>query len=379
MIISFAEDFSTDLQLDSELFSVPTSGLFFNRGVHPVVNLKNMMSLLPIESYTFPAYVAGTTYGKYESTQKRTDIVTSNGLIYESIAAANLGNTPATASTKWLLTNLKSLRVKSFVKASRDSMISALNLTRKLVENQYIYNVGENTVLLSGNYSGWAIEPKGSDYIKIRINQIALQANTTSSVSLYVVNQGVLLTTLTLTPVNGVLTFESVPYEIVSKGRVILAFASQSVRTSNSYNDALKFNGLVAYPVEGIGSTAALSTWENCSAGNGLNFNLSAYFDSGQYVTNNLIDFAHVWQAQFEMDFIKMLLNNVNVRINATERNMDELDANRLYFEITDLQNNTVARRYNALVKDARAIIARSFDRALQNEDDSLDVTIGTI
>ena len=379
MILTFAEDFTSDVVLSTDLTGVPTSGMYFNRGVHPIVTLKNLLSFLPLQAYTMGTYAAGTTYGKYEDTLVRTDCVLDSSIIYESIQTANKGHTPVSSPTWWLPTNLESLRMKSFIRSSKDNLLSALSLNRKLVDSQYIYNVGTDTVVLSGNYSGWCFEPKGSDYVKIRINQIALQANTASDVSLYVVNQGVLLATLTLHPANGVLTFESVPYEIVSKGPVYLVFASQSVKTSNSYNDALKFNGFVAYPVKGIGSTAALSKYDICSAGNGLNFNISAYADSTVFVNNNLIDFAKVTQAQFEIDFLRMMISNANTRSNLNQRNLDATELNRLYFEITDLQSNTIARRYNSLIKETRQIISRTFDRALQVEDDGFDVEIGTI
>jgi hypothetical protein len=338
------------------------------------MTVKNLLSFLPIQSFTPAAYAAGTTYGKFEDTQAKSDIVTSGGIIYESILAINLNHTPASSATYWRPTNLDSLRIRSFLKASKDNMISALRLTRKLVENQYIYNVGEDTVVLPGNFSGWVFEPKGSDYIKIRINQMALQANTSSDVSLFVINQGTLLTTLTLHPVNGVLTFESVPYEITSKGRVILAFASQSVKSQEGYNDALKYDGFVAYPVTGTGSTAVASTWTIGNCGNGLNFNVSAYMDSNTYIDNNEIDLAKMLQSQFEMDFLRLMIANGNVRANRNERGQDD---DRLYFEVTDLQNNTVARRYTSLLKETRGIIQRTFDRAF-NDDDFM-VEVGTI
>jgi len=375
MILTFAEDFTGDIGLDSELTAIPSSGLYFNRGVHPVVTVKNLLSFLPIYTFTPAAYVAGTTYGKYDTTQVRTDLVTYNSVIYESIVTANLGNTPSTSPTKWRATNLESLRVKNFIKMSRSNMISALNLTRKLVENQYIYNVGDNIVILPGDYSGWVIEPKGSDYIKIRINEIALQANTTDEVSLYVVNQGILLDTLTLTPSNGVLEFENVPYEISAKGPVVLAFASQSVKTQVCYNDALRYNGFVAYPVHGTGASAALSTWLIGSYGNGLNFNISAYLDSEIFITNNEIDFAKMQQAQFEMDFLRLMSVNGNIRGNRNERGLED---DRLYYEITDLKNNTVARRYNSILNETREIISRTFDRALTPPDE-FGIEIGTI
>jgi hypothetical protein len=380
MVLTFAEDFTSDVVLSTDLTGVPTSGMYFNRGVHPIITLKNLLSFLPLQTYTFGAYAAGTTYGKYEDTLVRTDCVLDGGIIYESLQTGNKGHTPSSSSTWWLPTNLDSLRVKSFIRSSKDNLLSALALNRKLVENQYIYNVGEDTVLPSGNYMGWVFEPKGSDYTKIRINQIGIQANSITPITVYVINQGTQLSTLSVTPVNGVLSFQDVVLDITSKGPVVLAIPSQSVKSQEAYNDPLKYNGFVAYPVIGTGASAAASTWEISYVGNGMSFNISAYADSTVYVNNNLIDFAKVTQAQFEMDFLRMLVSNANARSTRQERALNDTELNRIYFEITDLQNNTISRRYNALIKETRQIISRTFDRALQvDTQDSLDIEIGTI
>ena len=378
MILTIAEDFTSDVALDTVLTSVPTSGLYYNRGVHPVVTLKNLLSFLPLQTYTFGAYAAGITYGKYEDSCVRTDCVLDGGIIYESITATNKGHTSASSPTWWLPTNLESLRMKAFIRTSKDNMLSALNLTRRLVESQYIYNVGEDTVLLPGDFSGWVFEPKGSDYVKIRINQIAIQANSVTPITLQVINQGVQLSTITLTPIGGKLAFENVTLEITAKGRTILAFPSQSVRSQEAYNDPLKYNGFVAYPVVGTGATAAAATWDFSSVGNGLSFNLSAYADSTVFINNNLIDFAKIMQAQFEIDFLRMLTSNANARSTRQERALDETEINRLYFEITDLQANTIARRYNAVLKETRNSIGRTFDRELQ-EKSGMSIDIGVI
>jgi len=378
MILTFAEDFSTDVTLDTQLTAVPESGIYFNRGVHPLLTLKNLLTFLPVQELTFSEYAAGTTYGKYEDTEVRTDIVTSGSVIYESIASANKGNTPVSSPLKWLPTNVESLRIKNFIRNSKENMLSALSFSRRLIDSQYIYNVGTDSVTLSGDFSGWVFEPKGSDYVKIRINQIALQANTESPVSLYVINQGVLLETITLNPDNGVLSFEDVTLEITSKGRVYLVFPSQSVRSQSAYNDALKYNGFVCYPVTGVGSTAATATYNISNCGNGLNFNVSAYADSTVYINNNLIDFAKFTQSQFEIDFLRMLVTNSNARSTRQERALDDTELKRIYFEITDIQQNTIARRYTSQLKRTLDAIQRTFDREIQEPED-FNVEIGVI
>jgi len=312
MILTFAEDFSSSVSLDSELTGTPESGLYLNRGVIPLLTVKNLLDFLPNYDFTAAAWSALTTYGKFESTKKLSDVVTSSSIVYQSLLASNLNKTPASQATYWLPTNKDSLRIKSFYWGAIDNLTSALSLSKRLIENQYIYNVGETLVDITDDFIGWCFEPKGSDYAKIVIKQIALQANTSSPVSLYVVNQGTLITTLTLNPVGGKLVFEDVGYTITGKGKFYFVIAGQDVYTEQAYNDPLKYTGFVCYPVIGDGAAAKDAEYTETSWGNGLNFNVSVYVDTAQYVTNNLVYFAKALQAQFEYDFIQMLQVNVN-------------------------------------------------------------------
>ena len=374
MILTFAEDFTSSVNLDTVLKAVPSSGLYYNRGVHPLVSVNNLLELLPVQSYTFSNYVAGTTYGKFEDTQLRSDIVLDSSIIYESLVAANIGNTPASSPTKWLATNIESLRIKSFVRLSQDNMIAALNLNRQLVDSQYLYNVGKDAITLTGDYAGWAIEPKGSDYVKIVVNQIALQATTDDPVSMYVVNQGELIETLTLNPQNGVLEFEDVGYTISGKGRFLFVIDSREVWSQSAYNDPLKYTGFVCYPVTGTGATAQAAEYSEASSGNGISFNLSAYLDSTDYVTNNLVHYAKLLQAQFELDFLRTAISNANIRSNRGERNV--VDVEKIYFETVELKSDTVARRYNHQLNKAREALGKTFDNFLK-DDSGFKVTIG--
>jgi hypothetical protein len=384
-VLTFAEDFTSQVTLDSSLTGTPDSGLYWNRGVHPVVTVDNLLSLLPSLTQSFTAYSDVATYQSFDVSRSKRDLVLSEGKVYQSIKADNVGN-PLDDSDYWMETTVESLRVKSFVWSVQDNVKSALSLNRKLIESQYIYNITTaynsgipRNVVLSGNYSGWAFEPKGSDYVKIRINQIALQANTTDVVELYVINQGRLIDTLLLHPNNGALEFEQLGYTISGKGRFVFAFASQSVQSNSSYNDALKYDGFVCYPVTGIGESPAASRYSVGVTGNGLSFNVSAYLDSSVYLTNNELDFARFYQSQFEMDFIKLAMSNSNAESN---REIHNLNSDRvmqlLATEGLDTEMNTVAKKYLAEKKMAEEAINRTFDKFLK-VDNGFSVTRRTI
>lgn len=379
--LAFAEDFTSDTQLDSDLLGTPDSGLFWNRGVHPIVTLDNLLSLLPSSTATFAAYSASTTYSKFETSRKRTDVVTYSNKIYRSLSDTNINHTPGAvgSATYWLETTLPSLKVKSFIWSVEDNVTSALSLNRKLIENQYIYNLGSKLTTLSNDWSGWAFEPKGSDYVKIRINQMSLQANTVTPVNVYVINQGVLKATIILNPNNGLLEFESSPYTISGKGRFLFVFQSQEVLCDGAYNDPLKYDGFVCYPVNGIGAVAKDAVYSENSNANGLNFNVSAYLDSSVYLENNKVDFAKFYQAQFEMDFMKMATTNSNTESNREQRNMNN-DRTLAMLATESLNNemNTVARNYLHQKKVATDAINKTFDKYL-TVPKGWDVTVSTI
>ena len=369
MNLTFAEDFSSSSELDSELMGTPDSGMYWNRGVHPILTIDNLLTFLPNVDFTFTAWSNASTYGVFKTSRKKSDVVSHENKTYLSLIASNADDpkTPGIDTTYWLETNVNSLRVRSFIWSVEDNFISALSLNRKLEENQFIYNVGTEIQTLNNDFSAWAFESKGSDYLKIRINQMSLQANTTDSVSVYVLNQGILQTTLTLNPNNGLLDFEDVGYIISGKGRFIFAFESQEVLSNNAFNDPLKYDSFVCYPLTGTGSTAQTAVYTECSNSNGLNFNVSTYLDSSLYLTNNKIDFSKFMQAQFELDYIRMLSHNSNSR-SSTEQKIISGDRaqNLLATESLNLDLNTVARKYMHEKKVATASINKTFDRYLK-------------
>ena len=372
MILTFAEDFTSTIDLDSELVGTPESGLYWNRGVHPILTVEGLLSYLPIISFTFPAWDNGTTYNEFNTSRKKSDIVTFSGDIYLSLQDTNLNNSPDEVdSTFWLPTNIESIRIRSFIWTVEDNFRAALTLDRKLIENQFIYNVGETSHTLTNDFSGWAFEPKGSDYVKIRINQIALQAETDVAQDLFVINQGRLIDTLTLNPDNGVLAFEDVGYTISGKGRFLFVINSQDVLSENAFNDPLRYDGFVCYPVTGAGSVAKDAEYSESSNGNGLNWNVSAYLDSTVYIDNNQIDFAKFLQVQMELDFVRTILHDSNFRSHRNERILKEtpLVQQLLSTESLNLDLNTIAAKYMMEKKIAVEAVNKTFDKFLHKKN----------
>jgi hypothetical protein len=383
MLLTLVEDFTGQYDLDMELLSVPQTGYYLNSGVHAYITIENLVNLLPNVNYTFADYDVAKTYGKYTETRKITDIVIDNNVIYQSIAAANIGN-DLDDDTKWMVTNIESLRIKSFYLRSLDAAKQKIRMTRRLVDNQYLYNVADlnrtpSESMLSGDYSGWVFEPKGSDYVSIRINEAAIQAKTATPQNLYVVNQGALIDTLTLNPTaDGRLVFEDVNYVISGKGAFYLVIESRNVLTNGSFVDPLNYTGFTACTCSGTGTTPQGSTYTLTNNGNGLSFNVSVYFDGLKYLNNNIIDFGSYLQSAWQLDVLNAFLANPDVRINKNQRNI----STQILMDETKLTNvDTAVKRFNNERKGAMEIIGRTVDNELKDDDNDnvFTISIGSI
>jgi len=371
MILGISEDFSSDVQLDSQITAIPQSGLYLNSGTHPSITVENLLEFLSFYDFVFSDYNDETTYTNYSLTKKRTDIVKYESKIYQSLSNANVGNLPTEEnSIYWLETNIESLKIKNHIDKVKDKVYSELNLTKRLINNQYIYNAGPSqSFQLPNDYSAWIFEPKGSDYVTFRINQISFQKLGTTPVNLYVVNQGVLVDTLQITPSNGIVDFKDLNYTFTGKGKWIFAIDSTEVIGSSSYVDPLKFNGFLCYTAVGIGSEPETAVYSYGNSNNGIGFNISVFLDSSIYIENNLNELANFVRATFELETLKMFLHNSNNRSNRSQT--IQLDKDMLIAETKSLDMNTAAKRFQDEKRKALRVMSRTFDTQLLESDDS--------
>src|SRR5436190_5467610 len=164
MVLGISEDFSTNVILDSELTSASTTGLNLNSCVHPSVTVDNLLEFLPNSDIVFQDWDIVKSYAEFNNTKKRSDIVTYNDVLYQSLKSDNVGNQPDEAnSIYWLETNIESLTLKSFIEKVKDKVYSDLNLNKRLVNSQFIYEVGRHDYMLPNQYNAYVFEPKGSD------------------------------------------------------------------------------------------------------------------------------------------------------------------------------------------------------------------------
>lgn len=384
MILGVSEDWSSNVVLDAELTALPESGLCLNSGVHPSITIENLLEFLSFTEVEFADWTDNVTYSVYSNSRKRTDIVTLEGVIYQSLKANNLNNSPDEEdSIYWLATNLESLKIKNHIYKVQDKVFSELKLTKRLINNQFIYNINPNTqeqslVQLPNDYSAWVFEPKGSDYVTIRLNQISFQKLGTTTVNLYVINQGVLIDTLEITPSNGIVDFKDLNYSFKGKGKWIFAIDSTIVISNPSYVDPLKFDGFVCYTATGTGNEPETAIYSNGTTGNGLGFNISVFLDSSDYIENNINELANFVRATFELETLKMFLHNSNNRSNRAQT--IQLDKDALIAETKSLDMDTVAKRFQDEKRMAVKAMQKTFDTQLVQEDESeMEVTYGSV
>lgn len=374
MVLGFSEDFTSDVVLDSSLTN-PTSGFYINSGVSSAINIKNLLDFLPFEDVVISDWVLADTYAIYESTRNKKDLVIYNDIIYQSIQSGD-GNQPDSSPLFWLATNYESLKLKNFLQRVQDRVYSNLNLTNKLVNNQFLYELGDNEYDLPNDYAAWVFEPKGSDYVSLRINQVCFQALTTDPVNLYVINQGILLDTLVITPKNGLLEFEDLNYEFKGVGELILAVDSTQVLKGEGYIDSFLYDGMTVSTKIGIGTTPEGSDYSYSNSGNGLGFNISVILDASKYISNNSNELAQLIRATFEYMSYELFLQNSNSRGNRTEM---VLSTDELKFELKDLNFDTVVRRYRKEVDKMQKAVDKTYDTQLYSDNSGFEIQVSSV
>ena len=216
-------------------------------------------------------------------------------------------------------------------------------------------------------------EPKGSDYLKFRINQVAIQMDGTTPIELYVVNQGVLVDTLQLTPANGKLEFSDIGYEFSGPGRWFFIIDSADVYVDGGALDPLRYDGFVAYTATGIGNSPETATFTDGVMGNGLGFDISVSKDPTVYLENNLVNMGNFIRATFDYLSLQMFLHNPNNISNRAQRIQMQDDI--LIAEIKGMEGDTVAKHFHREKKKAIDMVEKTFDTQLNDGDFEIELS----
>lgn len=376
MVLGFSEDFTSEVVLDSQLRQVPDSGLYYNSGLHPSITVQNLLAHLPKVPFTFLPWNAATEYDVFFDTLNKSNIVTHDSKVYECIQKGTNQN-PSTANSQyWVGTNIESLRIKVFIKSVMNRVNSDLGLTRRLVNNQYIYDSGEGQTRTPPNdYAAIVLEPKGSDYVDFRINEVSLRKAGTTPVNMYVINEGLLKETIQLTPDEGRNTFSAQNIVLSGKGRFYLAIDSTDVIASHATIDPFKFKGFVAYLASGIGAAPETADYSEHTYSIGLGINISAYLNPLKFIDNTITEMAPFIRATFEYMAFETFLANPNIKSNREERGIP--DQAILMAELKSFDGDTVVRRYVNQKKQAMKLVSRVFDNELSEKRKGLSVKVG--
>lgn len=377
MILGISEDFTSNVILDSELTAIPKSGMYLNSGVHPSITVQNLLDSLPKLSVDFSVWNETNDYNSFLSSKNRQDIVKLDDKIYQSIKSDNTGNNPTEENSKyWVETNMESLRLKIFIEKVKDRVYSDLSLTKRLVNNQYLYTNNDKLRELNGDYRAWVIEPKGSDYVSFRINQMSIQKDGTIPINVYIIHQNTLKETITISPNNGELSFVDTDIVLSGKGSFKIAIDSQEVYSNNVTIDPLKFNGFVAYTAIGTGEQPETAKYVYNTYGFGLGLNISAYLDANTYIENNLSDIAGFVRSTFELMTFEMFLHNSHNTSNRSQR--IQLDKETLMAELKDMRFETVIKRYHRELKRVKNAMQKTFDTQL-NDHDGIEISTKSV
>lgn len=382
MVLGITEDFSWDGVLDKALTAIPTSGLYVNSGGHPSITVQNLLSFLPALDFTFTAWAGTTSYGVFEDSRNKEDIVTHDGKVWQSLKASDSQNpqTPGTEQGEyWLETNIESLRLKNFLQQVKDRVLSDLNLNKRLINNQFLYENGDTKVLLPNDYAAWVFEAKGSDYTAIKVNEISLQTDGTDPVNVYVINQRKLIKTIQVTPDNGRLSFQEIDLTLPLDGATMLAIDSREVYTSHGVVDPYAYDGFFAYTASGIGEAPESASYTYNVQGNGIGLNITAYLDASKYIRYNLPRLGKYIRATFEYMVFQSFLSNPYNRSN--RESLIRMDETML---VTEVKNNdwdvdTVASRYRKAFKQATGLIEKTFDTQLNVNEEGLDIDTSSV
>jgi hypothetical protein len=377
MVLGISEDYTVDIDFDSELTDIPTSGLYINSGVHPSITNENLLEFLPKTVITFLAWSDSIDYKVFTETRNKKDIVIiSNGKIYQSIKEG-IGQYPSQEnSLYWLETNINSLRIKNFIEKVKDRVYTDLSLDKRLINNQFLYDNGDVATTLLNDYAGWVIEPKGSDYVSFRINQISIQKSGTTPINLYVINQNTLVKTITITPNNGELNFVNTDIVLSGKGVFKLVIDSTDVFVGYKNVDPKRFDGFVAYTTNGTGETPETSKYTYSTYGNGIGLNITAYLDSKVYIDNNLSNFGSFVKATFEYMVFQMFMHNSSNSSNRVTR--IQMADNILIAELKETKADTVVARYLNQKSMAIKMLEKTFDTQLKGQG-GLTTQIGSL
>jgi hypothetical protein len=372
--------------LDSDLTGVSASKRYFNTGVNPVISIENIEAFQPLLSgFTIGAYAAGTTYTNYLTTFLLSNVVTSGGNYYISVADANVGNA-VSETAYWKQTTLLSLILKDKIRTSIETVLSDLITPNFLEDNVYMFRIADTTDDLITNADklvGFRINPVTSDHLTFLINQIGLDFEQSETITFYLYNQNTQVSTFSLTSTAKRFEWHDITQiEITSNTGAWYLFYDQSelsgsaIGANTLFHDYMyRYANITPFQVDSVDDFADFDEGDLYYDRNyGLNLNFSISYSMTNFIKQHMNQFAECFQRQFEFDMIEMFAYNPEAESDLRERN---INPERLFLELKSYEGDTVVRKLASAKKRMKATIGKLgfADNAFsENEDDNYEI-----
>lgn len=139
-----------------------SSGLYF-QDEHPLITIENIdQADRDYDKFNFPAYAVGTTYANLAR------IRFTDGKVYESLQAGNVGHDPTdVGSVWWILVDLSAQKIDQITRSAATKLLSRVFIDKKL--NEITKSIFENIQLFDGAGSLLNKEVKQSRFVGFEI------------------------------------------------------------------------------------------------------------------------------------------------------------------------------------------------------------------
>jgi hypothetical protein len=359
---------STTIVFAPELTGVSKSNRYFNTGVHPLINIENIEAFLPVLSgYTITAYSAGTTYGNYNLTFSLSDIVSSGGKYYISIATGN-SNKAVSNTAYWTETTLLSLILKDKIRSSIEVVLSELITPNFIEDHVMMYRLADTANDLienTGKLVGFRINPMSSDHLLFIINQIGLHFEAIETITFYLYNQNTLVSSFDLTSIAKFFEWKDITQlNITSNTGAWYLFYDQDQLDGRAIgnntiftNYMFKYANVTPFEISALSELAAITDSNLMYDRNyGINLNFTISYDLTNFIKQHMLQFAESFQKQFEYDIISMICYNPDAQVCARQRN---INTEALLYELKSFESDTVIRRLTNAKKQLKATLQK--------------------
>lgn len=358
MEFGILEDYTiSGLDLGEDLVN-PTSGLFLNDGVSPLITVKNLLNFLPYLDYLIPEWDNLKNYELYDSDIK--GLVSYNSKFY-ICKESNVGLQPDLNPISWAETNKESVVLMNFVKNVVDRALLSLSI-ENVISEKNIVDVTKSSdydFSLISDYVGLSFNLLDDFNTYLNIKKLSIQANTINPIDVYVVNNGVLLQTIQLTPENGLISFKDVDLKLKGFGTFYLVMESSSVKKGTGYLDKYNFDGVVVSGVLGKGNSPESSEFSENPSTNGFGVVYSVEMDIKDSYKTKPTTFFNYIKSCFEYSCFELFLYNPNATSNQHQKVI--MDKNLLQNELKILDADTVAKRRNDYKKQLEDVLSSMF------------------